>query len=198
MKLIVATHNPGKLQEFRRILGVGGFEVEGLASDAPMPEEVGTSLEENALIKARGAFEIHRRAIVADDSGLFVDSLGGQPGVLSARYAGLGATDGENRSKLLSEMALVGSENRDAEFRCVLCVIDFERDSIPEFYNGVVKGRITDRPVGDAGFGYDPIFVPYGSDGRTFAQMSPDEKNAVSHRARALEVMLAAISKRSG
>ncbi len=195
MKLIVATHNPGKLQEFRRILDLGGIDVEGLASDAPMPEEVGTSLEENALIKARGAFEIYREAIVADDSGLFVDSLGGQPGVLSARYAGPGATDGENRSKLLSEMALVAGENRRAEFRCVLCVVGVESHSTPEFYVGVVKGRITELPMGDAGFGYDPIFVPDGSDGRTFAQMSPQEKNAISHRARALEVMLGEISK---
>ncbi len=196
MKLILATHNSGKLQEFERILAPKGITVQALGAKSVAPQENGDSLDANSLIKANAAYAEYRCAALADDSGLFVDALGGLPGIHSARYAGVGSSDEQNRAKLLREMANLGSHQRDAEFRCVICLVAPELFAVPQYYLGIVKGRIATAPKGNAGFGYDSLFVPDESDGITFAEMSEDEKNAISHRARAIEAMVVAIDSR--
>ena len=196
--LVVASRNRGKLAEFSDVLAPLGFRVAGIGPDAVEPEETGTTLEENALIKAQDGARVLRAGCVADDSGLFVDALEGRPGVFSARYAGAGASDADNRKKLLQEMLPLVPEERAAEFRAVICAIVPELWPTPRYFAGVVRGRIALAERGSAGFGYDSLFVPDEGDGRTFAEMGPREKNAISHRGRALAAMVAAISAARG
>lgn len=151
-----------------------------------MPEiiEDGLSFFENALKKAKQVSELTGEIVLADDSGLEVDCLGGEPGIYSARYAGEGATDEENNRKLLAKLEEVPLDKRAAAFRCVLVL--YHPDSHFEHFEGLWQGRINDKPVGTGGFGYDPIvFLP--ERGITVAQLPDDVKNTISHRAQALQ-----------
>jgi XTP/dITP diphosphohydrolase len=186
--LLLATRNVHKTREFSEILGAD-FAVGGLSqeTDAPWVEETGKTFAENAILKAVAISKWSGGLVVADDSGLEVDVLGGAPGVYSARYAGPGATDSENIARLLAELR--GCAARfpiTARFRCVLALA---RDGTPlESFEGVVEGTIVDPPRGDRGFGYDPVFQPIGSS-LTFSEFSSDEKNAISHRAKAIRAL---------
>lgn len=182
MKLVFATNNKHKLQEVRDILG-NRIEVLSLSDidchdDIP---ETGTTLEENALIKARWVSEKYNCNCFADDTGLEVAALGGAPGVYSARYAGEECNSVANMEKLLQN--LTEKTDRSAQFRTVIALIINGEEIL---FDGVVKGTITTEKSGDSGFGYDPIFVPEGYD-ISFAQMGNKEKNSISHRFRATE-----------
>ncbi|MGN0108327.1 MAG: XTP/dITP diphosphatase [Hominilimicola sp.] len=184
MKVIAATKNKGKIREMQEILSPLDIEIisqqeMGIEVDT---EETGDTFEKNALIKARAVAMLCDYPILADDSGICVDALGGAPGVRSARYAGDGATDSARINKMLREIG--DSENRNAKF--VTAVAFIFPDGIEVTATGEVKGHITHEPRGENGFGYDPIFF---SDelGKTFAQSSDEEKNSVSHRGRALK-----------
>lgn len=181
-KLVFATNNAHKLGELRKMLA-GRFCVVSLADIGchdDIPEDADT-FEGNALAKARWVLERYGLDCIADDSGLEVDALGGAPGIHSARYAGAGHDDAANNAKLLSELA--GAADRSARFRTVIALV--RKDHEPMFFHGTVEGTILNAPQGDAGFGYDPLFVPQGWS-KSFAEASPDEKNAVSHRGRAV------------
>ena len=186
-QLIVATRNVHKSNEFQRILGPD-FAVYDLSEHPEIPETVerGKTFEENAVLKATGASKELSGLIIADDSGLEVDALGGAPGIYSARYASQNASDRQNIDKLLSELARTSArqEQRSARFRCVLALAESGR--ILGVFEGVVAGTIIELPRGRNGFGYDPIFLPKGLD-QTFGELAPAEKDRLSHRARALE-----------
>lgn len=183
-KLVFATNNAHKLEEVRAILG-DGYSVSGLKKigcDEDIPETAGT-LDGNAELKARFVKEKYGYDCFADDTGLEVEALDGAPGVYSARYAGPGHDSEANMELLLKNMR--GKENRRARFRTVICLI--EGDSLRKF-EGIVNGTIIDERRGDNGFGYDPVFVPDGFD-RTFAELTAEEKNGVSHRGRATSLL---------
>ncbi len=184
MKLVIATKNRGKARELGEMLK--GLEVEVLSlADFPsvaLPPEDGDTFTENALIKARAVFEATGLPSLADDSGLAVDALDGRPGIYSARYAGRNATDEDNYMKLLCELEGVPLGKRAARFVCALAYKDKVRE---EVFEGEFRGRIAERPRGENGFGYDPVFEVERL-GRTAAELSPGEKNAISHRAEAL------------
>ena len=181
-KIVLATHNLHKRDELVAMLG-DVFEVESLPTDFPEIEETGLTLEENAAIKAHTVFRVFSKPVLSDDTGLEVATLGGAPGVYSARYAGEKATYSDNCDKLLS--ALEGKEHREASFRTVLVYID-QYGNTWEF-EGKVDGVISSHSSGTKGFGYDPIFAPVGYGGRTFSEMSLEEKNLISHRGRAVQ-----------
>ena len=181
----LATANPHKAREISKILG---DSVTLLARPPSIPDidETGETLTENARIKARAIVRETGQAAIADDTGLEVDALGGAPGVYSARYAGEESTYQDNVAKLLRELASV-SEPRTARFRTVAIVVCPDgREVVAE---GFVLGRIATEPRGEAGFGYDPIFIPLEGDGRTFAEMTPEEKNRMSHRGAAFKLL---------
>lgn len=183
--LLLATRNAHKTAEFAEILG-SEFAVTDLRSVADFPEveETGATFAENAALKALAASRRTGGFVVADDSGLEVDALGGAPGIYSARYAGAHARDADNVEKLLSELAKLDAEaERQARFVCALALA---RDGeLLAGFEGAVEGRITTSPQGSGGFGYDPVFVPDGYE-QTFAQLGADVKNRISHRARAI------------
>jgi XTP/dITP diphosphohydrolase len=189
LRLVVATANRDKAAEIAAILEAElGDAVELAARPAEVGEveETGESLEDNARLKARALVEATGMAAVADDTGLEVTALGGAPGVYSSRYAGEHASYADNVAKLLATLEEMGArrpEERAARFRTVV-VGRFPggREIVAE---GAVEGRIATDPRGSGGFGYDPVFIPHGGDGRTFAQMTPAEKHACSHRGRA-------------
>ncbi len=184
LRLVAATANPHKLSEIAAILGSA---VELLARPADLGEvaEDGDTLEANACLKAGAVCGHTGQAAVADDTGLEVAALGGAPGVRSARYAGESADDADNRALLLE--VLVGVADRSARFRTVAVVVFPDGTEVQA--EGTTSGIIAAVPRGDRGFGYDPVFVPDGEDGRTFAEMSTAEKNAVSHRGRAFRAL---------
>ena len=185
-KLVLATANPYKVKEMRDILGGLGIDVLTLADFPPMEEvdETGDTLEANALLKADAVYRHTGLPSLADDTGLEVDALGGRPGVYSARYAGPNASYEDNVAKLLGELKGVADADRTARFRTVMALRLSDTEHL--FADGVAEGRIVGERRGVAGFGYDPVFLPSDGDGRTFAEMAPEEKNAISHRARAL------------
>lgn len=194
-RLVLATHNPGKLAELRAILTplVPGLDPESIISaatlGAPEPVEDGLTFAENALIKARALAEATGLASVADDSGLCVDVLGGAPGIFSARWSGHHGDDQANLQLLLSQVADVGDPHRTAHFSCA-AVLVVPGAAEPTVIERSMEGRLLKAPLGDGGFGYDPIFVPVqedepGAAGRTTSQMSAAEKNAISHRGQA-------------
>ena len=188
VRLVLATANPDKAVEIAGLLS--GFEVVPRPPDVPEVEETADTLEGNARLKARAVVAATGEAAVADDTGLEVTALGGRPGVWAARYAGEGATYADNVEKLLRE--LQGVDDRRARFRTVAlaCLAD-GREVVAE---GSVDGRIAPAPRGTGGFGYDPVFVPDGGDGRTFAEMTAAEKAAVSHRGRAFCALAALLA----
>lgn len=191
MRFVLASANPDKAREIQAILG--GHELLPRPADVPDVDETGETLEENARLKAVALVEATGEAAVADDTGLEVAALDGAPGVYSARYAGEDASYHDNVTKLLR--ALDGVDDRRARFRTVaLARFPDGREVLAE---GVVDGTIAVAARGTAGFGYDPLFVPDEGDGRTFAEMTAEEKHAVSHRGRAfraLDALLGAIS----
>jgi XTP/dITP diphosphohydrolase len=184
MKLVFATNNKHKLEEMRAILG-GKVELLSLADidchdDIP---ETADTLEGNALIKARYIYDKYGCSCFADDTGLEVDALGGEPGVYSARYAGENNDSEANMRKLLQN--LTGKSERSAQFRTVIALIIEGEEFL---FDGIVRGRISEERMGSAGFGYDPIFVPDGYE-ESFAQMAAEQKNAISHRSRAASAL---------
>ncbi|MFT8593636.1 MAG: non-canonical purine NTP pyrophosphatase [Bifidobacterium sp.] len=211
MKLIVATHNEGKLAEIQTILKADlGSRSDGIqlvtagSLGLPDPVETGVSFEENALLKARDVAERTGEPTLADDSGLIVDFLGAAPGILSARWSGVHGDDEANLRLLLSQMKDIPDSGRSAHFTCAMALVvpgsvtGGKRYEHVEF--GIMRGSINHGPVGEHGFGYDPIFVPTaqpkdqvgGADNNelTSAQMSPRQKNAISHRGQAIRNMV--------
>lgn len=190
-EIVMATNNPHKLAEIRQIVGdrlkILSLAEIGCHDDIP---ETGETIEDNALIKARWVKEKYGYDCFADDTGLEVKALGGAPGVYSARYAGEGCTPADNVRLLLHEME--GKEDRRACFRTCIALILGTEETLVE---GEVKGEITTAPAGTDGFGYDPVFLPEGST-LTFAEMSADAKNAISHRGRATAVLLDVLQSR--
>lgn len=184
--LVLATRNLGKTRELRELLKDFPVEIKNLSDFRPIPdiEEDGTTFDENAFKKASFTAKVLGLPALADDSGLEVEALGGAPGVHSARYAGPSATDQEKSAKLLQEMK--GKANRRAAFMCVISIA--VPSGVALTYEGRCEGLITEVPAGDNGFGYDPVFF-YPPMQRTFAQLSAQEKNLVSHRGKALAAL---------
>jgi XTP/dITP diphosphohydrolase len=187
MRVVLATRNPGKIEELRRILS--GVEVVGLEeyADAPDVAETELTFEGNALLKARAVAAHTGLAAVADDSGLCVDALNGMPGVFSARWAGRHGDDQANLDLLLRQLADVAPALRGAHFACAAAVA-LPDGAAERVVTGRIDGHVIDAPRGTGGFGYDPIFVPDGET-RTTAQMPPAEKDAISHRGRAFRAL---------
>jgi XTP/dITP diphosphohydrolase len=194
-RLLVATLNPGKIRELARALVPAGIEIHGLESldDTTPVEETGATFEENARFKAEGYSLRTDLPVLADDSGIEVDALGGAPGVESARFGGPDLDD-EGRSRLLLERLSGVREpgRRTARFRCVLALARAGRTLAT--FEGVVEGRIVDQPRGENGFGYDPVFF-HPPSGRTTAELSPQEKQAISHRGQAIAALLEALRR---
>jgi XTP/dITP diphosphohydrolase len=210
MQLIVATRNAHKTLEFQRILGLD-FAVRDLSDHPEIPETVerGETFKENAVLKAIAASKRLQGLVIADDSGLEVDALGGAPGIYSARYGGRNATDKQNIEKLLSELSRQGVRRNSASsypgmgrvtslphspsarFRCVIALA--QEGELLGTFDGTVEGRIVQRPRGSHGFGYDPIFVPRGFE-QTFAELPAEVKNRISHRAKAMRVLAAKLA----
>lgn len=179
-KLIIASHNEGKVREIRELLYPYGFVIESASNlGLPDPEETGKTFAENAAIKARAATGAGLPAL-ADDSGLEVAALGGAPGIYSARWAGSPRDFGRAMARVEKELNAVGAEDFSARFVCALCLA--WPDGHEEVFEGEVRGRLTFPPRGAKGFGFDPIFIPNGYD-QTFGEMEPDAKHAISHRA---------------
>mgnify|MGYP001116847699 CR=1 FL=1 len=193
MEFVLASFNRDKLRELAALLDLPGLTLRPLGDvpGATAPEETGATLRENALLKARAALAQTGRPALADDTGLEVDALGGRPGIRAARFAGPDATYESNRRRLLAELDGVEPARRTARFRCVCvaCLPD-GRELAAE---GVLEGRITTAPRGANGFGYDPLFEVEDT-GRTMAELSEAEKNAVSHRARAVRALAARLA----
>lgn len=189
-RVVLATGNAGKQREFQALLAPLDFEVvlqTTLGIDSA--EETGTTFEANALIKARHASRLAGLPALADDSGLEVDALGGRPGVWSARYAGPDATDASNNALLIHELRNTPSGQRQARYRCVIAWVSSPDDTAPLIAQGVWAGSISTEPAGEGGFGYDPYFIPDGLS-ITAARMTAADKNAVSHRGKALADLL--------
>ncbi len=186
-RVIIATSNRGKIAEMREALSLPGWEfldARELGFEPLEVEETGTTFEENAVQKARAYAERYRLPALADDSGLEVDALGGAPGVRSARYAGEGATDEANNGKLLLALSHVPEGERSARFRCVLALVWPQGRTIT--VSGTCEGSIGFVPRGTNGFGYDPLFLPDATPGRTMAELTLEQKHAISHRGAAL------------
>lgn len=184
--MIVATKNKGKAKEFEQLFSRYGIEVKTLLDfpDIPDIEETGETFEENAIIKAETISHLAKAYVVADDSGLAIDALDGRPGVYSARYAGPGKNDQANIDKVLQELEGVNDEKRTARFYCALALAGPGVETIT--VNGTCEGIILPERKGTGGFGYDPIFyVP--AEGRSMAEMEPEKKNQISHRAEAIK-----------
>jgi XTP/dITP diphosphohydrolase len=191
ISLVLSTRNPHKVREFARVLRPFGIEVEPLPDEVTLPPEDGATFAENALPKALTAAAHTGRAAIADDSGIEAEALGGAPGVRSARYAGEHATDDANLEKLLRE-APAGSGLR---YVCALAYVDPVAGS-EELFFGECAGTLAAEPRGSGGFGYDPAFVPEG-ESRTSAEMAPEEKDAVSHRSKALRALIPRLTELS-
>ncbi len=189
MKLLLATHNEHKRREFARLLAraAGGWEIDVLPDSVVLPPEDGETFAENALGKARAAAQTTGRVSIADDSGIAAAALGGAPGVRSARYAGEHATDEQNLEKLLREVP----SNGQLEYVCAIAYVD-PAAAAERVFEGRCSGRLAAEPRGDGGFGYDPAFLADdGPAGMTMAQLSDEQKDAISHRGRAARTLLA-------
>lgn len=192
-RVVLASSNAGKLREMSALLAPLGLELVTQSSlGVDSPPETGTTFIENALIKARHAARVAKLPAISDDSGIEVDALGGRPGVYSARFAGESASDQDNLHKLLAELHDVPAEFRQARYHCVIVFVRTANDAEPVIAHGKWEGQITAEPRGSGGFGYDPIFQPAGLHS-TAAQLSPEEKNKISHRAHALSALVAAL-----
>ena len=186
MKIILASKNQDKIKEIKKMLDGTGILLK-TCNDTQIPEveETGSTFVENAILKARSASMITGLASIADDSGIEIEYLNGRPGIKSARYSGENATNKMNNIKLLSELKNVPYEKRKACYRCVMVYMRFPDDPFPVIASGSWSGYITEEPIGENGFGYDPLFfLPKYN--KTSAQITPEEKNKISHRAQAL------------
>ncbi len=191
-ELVFVSNNNHKLTEIRKLMPDGYHLYSMKEAGVTMEiEETGSTFYENAELKVDAIFSTTNKNCFADDSGLSVDSLNGQPGVFSARYSGDNATDQMNRSKLLSSLS--GETNRSASFITVICLQWFHEKY---FFEGKIEGTISEVEYGSEGFGYDSIFVPKGFT-KTFAQMQPEEKNSISHRAIAIQKMILCLEAHS-
>ncbi len=189
-RLVLATGNRGKIRELRDLLSDQRIEVFAQSDfDVGPVEETGLTFIENALLKARHASGQTGLAAIADDSGLVVDGLGGRPGIHSARFAGENASDADNVSLLLDELAGVPPERRTAYFFCAMVMVRWPEDPTPLVCEGRWQGHIADAPRGSGGFGYDPVFIT--ESGRTSAELAPEEKNRLSHRGLAVRALVA-------
>ncbi|KAB7790416.1 RdgB/HAM1 family non-canonical purine NTP pyrophosphatase [Bifidobacterium leontopitheci] len=203
MKLVVATHNEGKLVEIRRILaadlGADADRIELVSAGSlnlPDPVETGVTFQENALLKARFVAKLTGLPALADDSGLIVDVMGNAPGILSARWAGRHGDDAANNALLLAQIADIPDGKRTARFRCAaaLSVPGEDGETTDTVEIGEMPGRIIREPRGEHGFGYDPLFVPDDQPGElTSAELEPAAKNAISHRGKAIKAIVPAI-----
>lgn len=183
--LVLATRNPHKLREFGRLLEPAGIAIEPLPANVELPPEDGATFAENALPKARAAAAATARPAIADDSGIEAQALGGAPGVRSARYAGDGASDEDNLRKLLRE----APPESAVRYVCALAYVD-PATGTERLFTGRCTGRLTLSPRGSGGFGYDPAFVPDDTaDDRTMAELTDEEKDAISHRGRAARAL---------
>lgn len=191
---VIASNNPKKVKELNRILnpmGITAKTAKEMGVNLEDVEETGTTFVENARLKARAAYKLTGLPCIADDSGLMVDALNGAPGVYSARYSGDGATDEKNNQKLLEEMADVPVTQRTAKFVCAICcVLENGKEIIA---HGECVGRIGYTLTGDGGFGYDPLFLT--RDGRSYAQLSAEEKDKISHRGNAIRILKQQLEK---
>ncbi|OED43771.1 non-canonical purine NTP pyrophosphatase, RdgB/HAM1 family [Endozoicomonas sp. (ex Bugula neritina AB1)] len=189
-QIVLASGNKGKLAELQKMLNEHSVTVQlqsefGIGSDFPEAEETGLTFVENAIIKARYGAKVTGLPVIADDSGLEVDHLNGQPGIYSARYSGTDATDSKNNLKLLENLTGVPQEQRTARFHCVLVYMRHAEDPTPAIFHGSWEGRILEQLSGEKGFGYDPLFF-VESEGCTAAEMSSGTKNKLSHRGKAM------------
>jgi XTP/dITP diphosphohydrolase len=192
-KVVLASGNRGKVREINQILAGLDFEVVPQTEfDVPEIEETGLSFVENAILKARNAAQHTGLPAIADDSGLEVDALRGAPGIYSARYAGIGAGDEANLKKLLEELQAVPGAERTARFQCLMVFMEHGMDPTPIICQGSWEGQITEAPAGENGFGYDPVFYVPSHD-CTAAQLSAEEKNRLSHRGQALQLLMQAL-----
>ncbi len=189
-RIVLASNNAGKVREIGQLLA--GHEIEVLPQssfDIPEAEETGLTFVENAILKARNACAHSGLPAIADDSGLEVDALGGEPGIYSARYAGPDATDADNNALLMERLADVPDEQRTARFQCLMVYLRHEKDPTPILCQGTWEGRILRAPQGENGFGYDPVFfVP--EKGCSAAELPAEVKNALSHRGQALRCLV--------
>ncbi len=194
-KLVIASGNQGKLRELAALLEPLNFEVHTQAEfNVPDVPETGTTFVENAIIKARHAAEVTGLPAVADDSGIEVDALDGAPGVYSARFSGADATDEKNNALLVEKLRDVPEDERTARYRAVIVYMKHAKDPSPIICEGSWEGRIVLEPQGAGGFGYDPyFFVP--THGCTSAELSPEEKNKLSHRGQALRQLVEKLSQ---
>ncbi len=196
---MVATNNKHKLSEISEIIDTvlpkGSIELYSSADFGKkiLPDEIGTSYYENAEIKANAFFEEFGLPTIADDSGLEIDAINGEPGIFSSSFAGEEGNHKKNRDKAVAIISKVPEQARTARFRTIFCYID---SSQKFFVEGTVEGRLIEEERGDGGFGYDPIFIPIGYD-ITFSQMSSENKNNISHRANALRNLIAELKKRN-
>ena len=192
-KVVLATGNAGKVRELASLLEDFGLDIVAQTElGVESAEETGLTFIENAILKARQAAQITGLPAIADDSGLAVDALGGAPGIYSARYAGVDASDQQNLEKLLDALQDVPDDQRQAQFHCVLVYLRHAEDPTPLVCHGSWPGVIAREAAGHGGFGYDPIFfVP--SEGKTAAELSREEKSAISHRGQALKLLLEAL-----
>jgi XTP/dITP diphosphohydrolase len=188
VRVVLATHNAHKVEEFQAILGAVLPELEVVAYDGPEPVEDGTSFAENALIKARAAAVHTGLPALADDSGICVDVMNGAPGIFSARWAGHGRGSQANLELLLDQVADIASEHRGAHFACTIALV-VPATGAEHVVEGIWPGALATEAHGGGGFGYDPIFVPDGHH-VTAAELSAAEKNAISHRGRAFEAAI--------
>jgi len=200
-QLLLATRNLHKLKEVREILAGTDFEVISIADLSDIPEivEDGDTFEANADKKARTLAQLTGRTAIADDSGIEVDYLGGAPGIYSARFAGVDGpgADAANNALLIEKLAGVPASQRTARYRCVLAIVTADGEA--RYSAGSIEGRIVDEPAGDDGFGYDPHFLVEGDpQSRRMAELSPDEKNAISHRGKALRDLLPLLQELEG
>jgi XTP/dITP diphosphohydrolase len=196
-RVVLASSNPGKLRELAALLAPLSLTLipQGALGIAAVPESGATFLA-NALLKARHAAQCAQLPALADDSGLEVDALGGRPGVRSARFAGEGASAGDNLRQLLAELRDVPPPRRQARYQCVIVLVRSAADPQPLIARGSWEGQIATAPRGGGGFGYDPVFVPAGEQ-RSAAELDCVEKNALSHRARALRALVAMLGSAS-
>ena len=194
MKVVLATGNQGKVREFKALLGNYDIQVSPQSDyDFTPPEETGLSFVENAIIKARYASQMTGLPALADDSGIAIDALQGQPGIYSARFAGEEANDQDNINLVLDKMAGIPQSQRGAQFHCVLVYMAHAEDPTPLICHGRWPGRITETQSGNEGFGYDPIF--WVEDKQcTAAELSKEEKNHISHRGQATKELLSKIA----
>ncbi|MAC47444.1 MAG: non-canonical purine NTP pyrophosphatase, RdgB/HAM1 family [Oceanospirillum sp.] len=197
-KLVLASGNKGKLKEFGQVLAPLGFEVVPQSEfNVPEVDETGLTFVENALLKAREASRVSGLPAMADDSGIEVDALNGAPGIYSARFSGPGATDQKNNDKLLQELSGLPEQERSARYWCVLVYLRHADDPTPIIAQGSWEGRILEAPQGDGGFGYDPLFW-VESESCAAAQLTPEQKNKLSHRGKATLDLVDQLKQRQG